>query len=323
MVVLIIVTFRLDRTFDRERVERGHAHANLAKTAADYGSYPQAIEHYREALLHIRDEASYRRGLAVALYYAGRYQEAESQLRNLRSVDPTDAVANRLLARLSARAGNDEEAISFYRTATYGRWPRNPEQNRLDTRFELVDFLEQRPGRQAINELLAMLQEEPTSARLSRRIAERLIENGAAAEARQLLERLVAAEDADADLYAELAKARFQTADYAEAHEALEKALAGAGNDRDLLELEDLLHDVLALDPTQQGLRTSERLRRSHTLLERATAYIGACAGTPGPEFVGPPPPVAMSVSSTMARALQLLDDEQPEDAGEAGQDQG
>ncbi len=318
MAALFVFTYRVDRQFDRERIQRGQAHSNLAKTAADYGSYPEAIEHYREALLHVPGEPTYRRGLAVALYQARRYQEAETHLRDLRTIDPTDAVANRLLARLAVRNGNGDEAIGFFRTAIYGRWQRNPEQNRLETRFELIEFLEQRPGRQAVHELLALIQEEPSSTRLTRRVAGQLLEHAADAEAERLLARLAAEGVDDGRLHADLARARFNIADFHGAHLSLERAFQKGVSDPELEALGDLLHDILALDPTQPGLRTRERLRRTRILLQRSTAYVESCAGVPGPDFVGPPPPLALTVSATLGNARKLLDEARPSDMAEA-----
>lgn len=318
MALLIVFTFRLDREFDAERIERGRLNYQLAAAASAVRDYPQAIEYYREALLHIRNDLSYRRGLAVALYQDGRYQEAETQLLSLRTADPTDAVVNRLLARTAARDGRVEEAVNYYRTAVYGRWPSDTEANHRETRFELIDLLETLPGRRAVNELASMAQEEPDDPELMRRIAERLLANGAPDEALPVLEGVQEMGVSDAELDADLAWAQFGVNEFDAAHDSVERALRKGLEDQGLADLGELLHDVMALDPTQPRIRTSERLRRSRALLERATAYIERCAGTPPEDFVGPMPAPALAVSSTLARARQLLEDQRPEDSGEA-----
>ena len=254
MALLVFLTYRIDAAFDNRRIERGRAHYNLAKTASDYGSYPEAIEHYREALLHIRGDSAYRRGLAVALYQAERYQEAETQLRNLRAVDPTDAVVNRLLARTSVRAGNLDEAVNFYRTAVYGRWPSDPEENRIETRFELVELLESLPGRRAVNELLAVIQEEPASRRLTRRVTTRLLENGASEDALRLLERLRRQGVSDGRLHADIARARFGVNDFQGAQASLQSALRAGTRSEELTE------------PTAARPRTTRREQLSHSV---------------------------------------------------------
>lgn len=318
MALLILFTFRLDSAFDVERVERGRAQFETAEAASAAGDFPRAIEHYREALLHIRGELAYRRGLAVALYRAGRFQEAESQLRSLRADDPTDAVVNRLLARTAARDGRFEEAANYYRTAVYGRWPSDPERNRLETRLELVELLESVPGRRAVNELVAMLQEEPASPQLLRDIGDRLLAAGAPEEAAPVFESLVESGEQDPDLFAQLARAQFGVHDFAAARNNVRRALRGNVEADDLARLDSLLAEVLSLDPTLPRLRTSERLRRSRALLERTVAYVDACAGVAAEDFVGPRPAPALAVSATLARARELIEDERPDDAGEA-----
>ncbi|MEZ5364674.1 MAG: tetratricopeptide repeat protein [Bryobacterales bacterium] len=141
MLALMAGAAAYNRAFDQERLKRAHEHYLLGRTLADYGYYDRAIDQFSDALIYQRDNFDYRLGLALALFHGKRYQEAEYQLLELRSQQPTDATANRLLARLAARGGRFSQAANYYRTAIYGRWPRNTEQNRLATRFELVDLL--------------------------------------------------------------------------------------------------------------------------------------------------------------------------------------
>ena len=142
MFALATFTHSYNQSFNRERAIRAEQHYRQARTLADYGYYEEAVSHYTEALLVDRNRFEYRLGLALALYYSEQYQEARNQLIELRELDPTDATSNLLLARLARRDGRINEAIGSYRTAIYGRWPRDREQNRLATHFELLDLLE-------------------------------------------------------------------------------------------------------------------------------------------------------------------------------------
>ena len=184
MLALFVATGYYNRAFNLEREARAEEHYRLGRTFADYGYFDGAIEHFGDALLYDRGRFDYRLGLTLALYESGRFQEAELQLRQLRTVDPTQAVVNRLLARLASRDGRAEEATQYYRTAIYGRWDQNPEQNRLDTRLEFVDFLEaQGETLQLVGELVSLLREEPADDVLAKRVGLMFLDAGSPAEA--------------------------------------------------------------------------------------------------------------------------------------------
>jgi len=63
------------------------------------------------------------------------------------------------LARLKARRGAVGDSIRYYQHAIYGFWASNPDSNRRQTRFELIEFLSKRNAwPQAQAELLALSQ---------------------------------------------------------------------------------------------------------------------------------------------------------------------
>ena len=178
MILLFVVTGFYNSAFRAEQRNRAEEHARIARTLSDYGYHKQAIEHYREALTYSRDNVDYQLGLALALYDMERYKEAENRLTDLRQDHPTLAVVNRLLARIAAREGRVDEAVGYYRTAIFGQWPRDPEENRLATRFELVGLLRAHgENMRAVSELLDLMREAParpdvqkTIGRLSARV---------------------------------------------------------------------------------------------------------------------------------------------------------
>ena len=322
MAVLFYLTHQFDRMFDQTRLERGREHYALATALADEGDFDQAVTHYRDALLHERDEPSYRLGMATALYEAGRYQEAEPQLLDLRALDPTDAVAHRLLGRIAARGGRVDRAIGYYRSAIYGRWPEDATRNRLETRFELIALLEGLPGRRAINDLLAVLQEETRTDQLLLRVADRLLENGAYDEAATSYEQLRERGLKEFRIEASLAEAFYRSGDYLSAWQSAERARS-LGKSTELSELSNLLDEAFALDPTRPRLGTLERFRRSRETLRRAVALIDSCLGLGGAGFAGPRRDGLGQVLAVRAQAMELLNEARPRDRADAAEQAG
>jgi tetratricopeptide (TPR) repeat protein len=95
MFGLFVFAGILTASFRAEKRERAERHAAIALTLSQYGDYEHAIEHYRDALIYSRDNIEYRLGLAMALYYLERYNEAELQLVELRAADPTRGAGSR------------------------------------------------------------------------------------------------------------------------------------------------------------------------------------------------------------------------------------
>ena len=300
MFALFVATGYYNRAFNHEREARAEEHYRLGRTFADYGYFDGAIEHFGDALLHDRGNFDYRLGLALALYESGRDQEAELQLLQLRAADPTRAVVNRLLARLARRDDRAQEATQYYRTAIYGRWDQNPEQNRLDTRLEFVDFLEaQGETLQLVGELVSLLREEPADDVLAKRVASMFLDAGSPAEAIRVLRPLAEASPKDASLRAALGRAYFRTGEYGLARQELQAAMALAP-DPEVRELLTETNQIVSLDPNYRRVSRSEpllsqrqRFDRSREVLRRTTEYLHYCYNPFGAERVGPLRPLS------------------------------
>jgi tetratricopeptide (TPR) repeat protein len=325
MLVLFVGTGYYNRAFNRQREARAEEHYRLGRTLADYGYFDDAIEHFGDALLYDRGKFDYRLGLTLALYESGRYQEAELQLQQLRTVDPTRAVVNRLLARLASRGGRVEEATQYYRTAIYGRWDQNPEQNRLETRIEFVDFLEaQGETLQLVSELVSLLREEPADELLAKRAGLMFLDAGSPAEALRTLRPLAEAAPSDASLRGAMGKAYFQTGEYGLARRELRAALARTP-DAQLQELLAEADQVASLDPNYRRVNPSEplltgqqRFMRSREVLRRAMDYLDYCRNPLGAERVGPLPALQPQAVAAFDAARTALAATRPADYGEA-----
>lgn len=307
MVLLFIFTGLYNSSFRAEQRERAAQHARIARTLADYGYHRQAIEHYREALTYSRDNVDYQLGLALALYDMERYREAENRLLDLRQGHPTLAVVNRLLARIAAREGRVDEAVSFYRTAIFGQWPRDPEENRLATRFELVELL--RSGGEsmrAVSELLDLMKEAPARPEMQKTIGRLLLEAGAPDNAAAVFEQLVARRPDDVAVLVGLAQAQFELGNYVSAQTYFARALRLSPDDADLQSRLALSEDVNRLDTTRRGLSTANRHRRSLELVARARKLVEACLNPLGAKLVGPPAPAPLDLRPALAAAREL-----------------
>ena len=326
MLALFVATGYYNRAFNQERQARAEEHYRLGRTFADYGYFDGAIEHFGDALLYERGKFDYRLGLTLALYESGRFQEAQLQLQQLRTVDPTRAVVNRLLARLARSDGRVEQATQYYRTAIYGRWDQNAEQNRLDTRNEFIDFLEsQGETLQLVGELVSLLREEPTDDVLAKRVGLMFLDAGSPAEALRALRPLAAAAPRDASLRGAMGKAYFQTGEYGLARLELQAALAAAPN-TELRELLSETNEIVSLDPNYRRVSRREplltqrqRFARSREVLRRTTEYLQSCYNPLGAERVGPLRPLTPQSQGVFdAARAELAQTRRPADYAEA-----
>jgi Flp pilus assembly protein TadD len=67
-----------------------------------------------------RGQKDYALALAIALINLGRWEEAETHLTEVLQSDPTNGVANLMMARVSANRDRSAEAITCYHRAIYG-----------------------------------------------------------------------------------------------------------------------------------------------------------------------------------------------------------
>jgi tetratricopeptide (TPR) repeat protein len=314
MVLLFVATGFYTRSFNAERRARARMHFEIAKTLADYGYYEDALEQYRDALTYERDNVDYRLGLAVALYRLGSYQEAENYLTDIRANYPNRGMVNRLLARIAAHDGRVDEAISHYRNAIYGRWLQNPEQNRLRTRFELVELLEKSgEERQLMGELLDLLAEAPDNPETKSRIGWLFLKVGSAEQASKVFEDLTRANPQKAEFYVGRGKAEFDLGNFLTARTQFRRAIELEPADQEVRRLLELTNQISALDPTSRGTGLSTRYARSRTLVSRSLKLLEACTNPLGRTLAGPPAPLPKSIQSLLEKARGIATGKAPQ----------
>jgi tetratricopeptide (TPR) repeat protein len=140
---------------DRRRTgARGHD--MRAIRALDEGRYDLAAIEMRQALLADPDRAYARHGLAVALFRAGRNQEAVDALEELLRKDPTHLPSRLLLARVLAAQGNLRAAEERLE-ATLREWPDDSE-----THLQLAELrLRERRWESALEHYTRVLARRP------------------------------------------------------------------------------------------------------------------------------------------------------------------
>jgi tetratricopeptide (TPR) repeat protein len=286
LAMLCVATALLGSVHERVRISRTSAHLQRAQTLGGKGELDRAITEYHAALALERDNRAARRGLALTLLALERWSEAESYLRDLLREEPTDGVLNRALARIQAARGRDEEARSAYQRAIYGQWPAAQIEQRIATRFELIDYLRRvKAGREVVAELLTLKAElPPGQVAAARRVADLLAEAGETAPAIDLLSASAATAPRDSQLLAQLAELQIEAGRTLDARSTLGRAVALEPRRADLAERLALVNHVLALDPTLPRLRLVTRTRRARLLLAAALEQTRACEDDSQPD---------------------------------------
>ena len=310
MICVFALTGLYARAFKNEREQRGGLYFETAQRELSEERYGEAISSYRDALLYSRDDRTYRLGLSKALFADGKYSETENYLVELRVEDPTSGIVNHLLARLAARDGRTDAAISYYRTAIYGAWDEAEEDEaatRLRLRLELVDLLE-RAGReeQLTAEVVELAGMAPDDTAIRTRLARLLLHVGAYDRASSLFESLIAADPDNREALLGRADAEFELGNYLTARTHYNRAQL-RGTDESTIARIALCNRIIELDPTRRGIRLSERFRRSGILVEMALSALSTCRNPAGNDLVGPLPPLPAEQAEATARAEGAL----------------
>lgn len=283
LVSLFTFTTLLTSTYRSARRSRAQARYERGMQLGSKGKNEQASGEFRAALAFAHDEPRYRLALVRSLMALGRWKEAESNLNELRVLDPTNGLINLLLARLAARDGRTNEAVTLYQRAIYGYWPEQADQNRIATRFELVDLLRRtHQQQQAVAQLLELSAEIPdTDAASHDRVGRLLLANSSPQHAAETFRSVVAAQPNDAAALEGLGEAEFALRDYPAARNAFRGAARNGAGSPDLAHRIDVCDSILELDPTRVRLSSAERFERARELVRRAAGSLRECSTVP------------------------------------------
>ena len=277
-------------------------HAFEAGMAAYQASDPErALDDFRAALSYDRDNPTYQLSLARALRDTGRLNESYAYLAHLWEGSPQDSTINLALARLAARRHSVDDAIRYYHSAIYGVWPSDPENNRRQTRFELIDFLLQEKALpQAQAELMALAPVLPPDVSNHLGAAKRFREAQDLRGALAQYEIALKLNEKDLEALTGAGGSAYELGHYKTAQKYLQKAVDLNSKNDDLRQKLESASLVLATDPFIPRISDAERNRRLIAAFTQAGERLKACArqkqmalpppnAAHGPETATPP----------------------------------
>lgn len=283
LVLLFSLTTALNSAYHGTRLSRAEARYETGQKLEEEGKNAEAEEEYRAALTYLHNGTRYRMALAHSLIALGRWGEAASYLSELREDDPTSGPINLMLARIAVRDRRRQDAETDYERAIYGMWPDHPIENRISTRLELVQLLENTgEQKQVLAELLDLAGEIPASDLATRRkTASLLLVNGSAQHAAELYQSVLDADPDDPGAEKGLADSRFVLADYAGALSAYREAARRGVADADIPSRISACEMILRLDPAAVHLSAGQRYERAQELVRLSYDSAHQCGELP------------------------------------------
>lgn len=255
-------------------------HAYEAGLAEIHANRPEiALDDFRAALSYDRDNPSYQLSLARALRDTGRLDESEAYLLHLWNAAPQDSTINLALARLAARRQSIDDAIRYYHNAIYGAWTSDPDKNRRQTRFELIEFLLKQNARpQAQAELIALAQILPPDPAQHLTVADLLARAGNYETALAQYELVLQLDHANYAAQAGAGQAAFHIGRYRTAEKYLQEAVHSQPNNSDYRTQLQTAKLVLDTDPFLRRISDAERNRRIRLAFNQAGERLKSCA---------------------------------------------
>jgi tetratricopeptide (TPR) repeat protein len=269
--------FRLqEQALGRRMYEEG-----LAEQRA--GRPDRAIEDLRSALTYDHDQYRYQLSLARALRDTGHTAESETYLLTLWEQSPQDAAVNLALGRLAAREGQLDKTLQYYHNAIYGVWASNPDTNRLNAWFELIEILLRQNARpQAQAELISLSAELPKRADLELRVANLFAQAQDYEHALGAYQRVLQLDRGNVAALTGAGEAAFAVGRYRSADRYLQSAARGNPQDEHAAEMLRTSNLVLEADPFGPRIYGAERSRRLRAAFEAAGERLKACAVSEG-----------------------------------------
>ena len=244
--------------------------------------YPAvAAEDYRNALGYDASDRGYSLKLAEALMKQGRLAEARAYLLNLWSKDPVDGPLNLDLARLYAQQNKPDLAVRYYRAAIDGVWSSDPLQHRIDTRFELVQYLVERGGKaRATAELIAIQAESPEDPVVDLKLGDLLLTLGESSRAAKSFDAVLKKNPKNVAALSGAGQAALGMGDYLKAVRLLTTADDLTGSKPDSPEADQLAvaREALDADPFMRNLTVTQRANRVAAAFDLAMRRLRSCA---------------------------------------------
>jgi len=251
--------------------------------------YSQAVAAFRTALLYSRDNYVFQLDLAQALLGEKRTEEASSYLMNLWEREPEDGLVNLELARIAAQKGQAEQALKYYHNAIYATWPSDRQEERQQTRLELIDYLlkiGERP--QARSELIALAANAGDDPALQAQLGDLFMKAQDYADALAAYRQSFKVSSEKPAALAGAGQAAFELARYRQAQQYLQAAMAAGVHDPEVADLLKTAELVLQMDPFRRQLSAAQRDRIAIEAFQTAGQRLDACVAAAGSSPSGP-----------------------------------
>ena len=279
LIALFFVTGFVSRAYHRKLTSLSQQWLLRGQQDLKSSNPSQAIMDFRTALVYNPDDSQIQFRLAQGLAEIGRDAEARAYLLGLLAQAPVGAPTNLALARLAARADSVSDALRYYHGAIFGAWPEDPAGRRLETRFELCQFLlGQNDNADADAELIALVPEIPGGdANLHVRAAGMFVQAGGPARGLEEYRRALADQPTLVAALRGAGLKEYQLGGYRQAEEYLERARREGKADPEVATTLEMTRLVLQADPFAAGLKTDERRERVRADFRRAFTRLESC----------------------------------------------
>lgn len=296
-IVLFLFVTALSKVYHVQQQALGDRWAGRGAEDLQMGKYSVAADEFRTALRYSHDDFAQQLGLAEALIGMKRIPEAQVYLVNLWEQEPENGIVNRELARIAAGNHENRQALRYYHNAIYATWPSGAENQRRETRWELIKYLlslDELP--QAQSELISLDAEVGDSPSQQLLLGEYFLKVQDDQHALACFRIVLAADPHSERALAGAGAAAFNMADYRQAQRYLRKALTEQPGDKESAARLETAEQVLRLDPFRGDLSDADRNRAAIAAFEVAGARLSACPAAGGSTA---PNPVSEPVSAT------------------------
>jgi tetratricopeptide (TPR) repeat protein len=213
LIAVAVVAFFATRALAEQTRDMRRADAAIwftrGEQALHAGRVADALRMYRRAAVRDPTSTFYRLGLARALAADHREAAAVEALLALREVEPESPDVNTELARLTARAGDQQAAVRYYQSALSALWRPTDRERRRTLRLEMIRFLiAHGQALRAVPDILTLSTNLPPDAAWYTRVGLLLLEVDEPERALTLFRDALAFDPSDADARAGASRAR-------------------------------------------------------------------------------------------------------------------
>ena len=302
-IALFLVVTALSRVYNAQQLALGDRWAGRGTEDLHMKKYKVAADEFRTALRYSHDDFAQQLGLAEALIGMKRIPEAEVYLVNLWEQEPENGIVNRELARIAAGKRDTRQALRYYHNAIYASWPVNAENDRRETRWELIKYLLSLDARaQAQSELISLDAEVGGDSAQQLLLGQYFLKVQDDPHALACFRIVLTADPRSEAAMAGAGAAAFDMADYRQAQRYLRRAVAEKPSDTESAARLETAEQVLRLNPYRGNLSDADRDRAAMAAFQVAGERLKTC---PAASSVKEPRPASVTAAADVAAQPQ------------------